>query len=502
MDTVNNETEELGLEYLAAGRRLFLERNLADAAFLLEKAATTLHLAKSHKNYCEAMNILGVVTAGSGNDSLSMDYYLGGLDCAIRHKLKVNQISILNNIGSRYQQLGAYERSLDFLLRSEKLFSEVKPEDDPRLKTWEMAMNMNIANSYRCLGDLDKAKEYMDKVGKFDNWEEEDENSRMFLFAFKLTEAMLKWDLGEKVEVKAMVPKLKELAMKDGNASDYVINIREFTSILKKTNEKSIWEDILISFEKNAASQETIYYKLISVENWLDYYRFYNMESEYKEACVEYTELSEQMKAITDRERVDGMDLKVTLHEKDTARRKYERMANIDALTGLGNRNKMEQDTEPLMQWARMDHHFLGVGFFDLDHFKEKNDTYGHIVGDACINCLVRAVERTFGSTDNVYRFGGDEFVVVIPDATNEILTSYAINLKKYLANEQKNDIRLKNVTRVTVSQGYACGIPEVGDTIIDLIKSADKALYQVKESGRDGFHIFGYEDINRLKAE
>ena len=490
------EASRVALDCLAKGRKQFIESNLTDAAVNLQKAASIFEAIEDHKNYCEAMNVLGVVMGAAGNDTTALDHYLDGLEAANRYNIDVGSISILNNIGSKFLQLGANERALEYLLTGMKILESISIDSDDRLPSWKLIMELNICNAYRNLHKYETARRYMDLVDKYTDWVDGDENYILYYFSYKVSQANLNWDMGYHDEVRAALPELVQMVIKDGTVFDYVQDVESFMELLEKVGDRSHWEMVLQSFEQFANHQESLYFRMLSIENWLKFFKYFDMDEKYKEACVLYTEMVIEHSEYDKRDRVMALELKVTMREKDAATRKYETLANVDPLTGIGNRNKLEADSRTLLEEAKAAHSFIGIGLFDLDHFKAKNDAYGHIIGDACITCLIRALEKSLKSLEYAYRFGGDEFVVLIPNPTGEWIEDLAIRVKENLKSEQKKDKELRSIEEITLSQGYAFGIPEKGDSFMDILETADKALYHVKENGRDGYAIYGYTDI------
>lgn len=488
------QAEKEGLDYLSKGRKLFYDSNFPEAAVYLQRATAMLFIAEDYKNYCDAMNILGVTMGASGNDAIALDHYLDGLEVANTYNIDVSSISILNNIGSRFQGMGADDRALEYLLTAMKLLESIPIDSDPRLPIWKVVMDLNICNAYRKLQKYELAQKHIERVDNFEGWD--DENIKLFYFSYRVSKANLIWDMGYREEVIDSLPELVELAMKDGNVSDYVQDIEEFLDLLQDIGERSYWEMVLQSFEQYASRQDSVYIKILSIEHWLKFFKYYDMKEKYNEACILYTKLAMERSEADKKERIMSMELKVTMREKEAATRKFKTMATVDPLTGIGNRNKLETDSKLLFEKAIENNEFIGIGLFDLDHFKDKNDKYGHLIGDSCITCLIRALKKSLGTLKYSYRFGGDEFVVILPKATRKILTELAEKVQTTLKEEQSRDKQLCQVEEITLSQGYAYGIPEQGDAFFDLLETADKALYQVKENGRNSFTIYDHMDI------
>jgi len=151
-----------------------------------------------------------------------------------------------------------------------------------------------------------------------------------------------------------------------------------------------------------------------------------------------------------------------------------------DSLTGLFNRRFME---ETLVRVTRGDLR-VGVIVADVDHFKQYNDTWGHAGGDALLQQLARLMQRVFREQDVVCRFGGDEFVIVMPDTNFDLLRASSERLV-----EEGRDMQVhldgQLLGAITLSAGIALA-PGHAATVDGLIAAADRALYAAKSGGRD----------------
>jgi diguanylate cyclase (GGDEF)-like protein len=163
-----------------------------------------------------------------------------------------------------------------------------------------------------------------------------------------------------------------------------------------------------------------------------------------------------------------------------------------DGLTGLHNRTQLE--TVLTREWfnARRGEHFISALMIDVDYFKDFNDTYGHLQGDECLKAIATIVQNTRRrGTDFAARFGGEEFVMILPFTDN----TGAITLAQYLI-EQVHNLALYNsanhLTPVTISVGVSTCSPhdmaENSDKPWQLIELADNKLYAAKQAGRDRF--------------
>lgn len=162
-----------------------------------------------------------------------------------------------------------------------------------------------------------------------------------------------------------------------------------------------------------------------------------------------------------------------------------EELASLDVLTGLPNRRMMERELENALQSRRNGRHSYGLVIVDIDHFKEVNDTYGHAAGDAAIADLAAILKFEMRKQDRVFRFGGEEFVVLLCVDGHVGLRAASERLRQAV----RNGLRGPG-GRITVSLGGAM----IGDEERwqDWFSLADTALYQAKNSGRDSSVIVG----------
>jgi diguanylate cyclase (GGDEF)-like protein len=176
---------------------------------------------------------------------------------------------------------------------------------------------------------------------------------------------------------------------------------------------------------------------------------------------------------------------------------KLEHLSKTDALTGVSNRHFLSEIVEDLFKPA-LDSEYISVGMIDIDHFKEYNDTYGHIDGDRCLIKIVDAL-GTYLNTNGcqLFRYGGDEFAVVIPrlhpDEIEELLNKAlkaVVDLKIPNVNSQVSQYVTCTIGFTTVKRG------EVGYQKVFYV--ADEALYAAKARGKNQIFYKKYEkDLN-----
>lgn len=176
----------------------------------------------------------------------------------------------------------------------------------------------------------------------------------------------------------------------------------------------------------------------------------------------------------------------------ETLRKKNKELHELsitDSLTGLYNRKHLMETLENEVARSKRHKHDFSVLVIDIDHFKEYNDTYGHLAGDEVLSRLATVFKESVRSCDYVARYGGEEFILVLPEIGPEDGVKAAERIRKKVAKESfAGDGK---PIQITVSVGVA-SYPKDGDDSQSIIRHADTALYKSKESGRNRVVLAG----------
>jgi len=155
----------------------------------------------------------------------------------------------------------------------------------------------------------------------------------------------------------------------------------------------------------------------------------------------------------------------------------------IDPLTGIYNRRAYDRRIEEELQRYQRYHRVFSLLVFDVDHFKDINDRYGHSAGDQCLKEIINRVKLILRKSDFLSRYGGEEFVVIVPEINAEGALEVAEKIRATV--EQTKFIHKSEVVKITISIGLTHIKP--GDRVHDQIFSrADRALYNAKQAGRN----------------
>lgn len=175
------------------------------------------------------------------------------------------------------------------------------------------------------------------------------------------------------------------------------------------------------------------------------------------------------------------------LTNRKAAEKHIEKLAHFDQLTGLPNRTLLQDRFKYLLSLAKRNNQQLAVMFFDLDHFKNVNDSLGHTIGDQLLKELSKVLKNSLREEDTIARLGGDEFIIILPNVGADGATQVASKLLQVTSEPIKVGI---HELISTASIGISI-YPDDGNDSDTLQKNADSAMYHVKGSSRNGFSFF-----------
>lgn len=162
-----------------------------------------------------------------------------------------------------------------------------------------------------------------------------------------------------------------------------------------------------------------------------------------------------------------------------TSNATLERLANTDRLTGLWNRLKFEEVAQQEVGRAERYGYPLSLVFFDIDHFKEINDRHGHEIGDQVLCRLADRVREHLRDSDSLCRWGGEEFLILMPHTDQQQARQLAEKLRELISSSPL-------LERQPISASFGIAQLQPGELLRDLVRQADTALYRAKQLGRN----------------
>jgi diguanylate cyclase (GGDEF)-like protein len=184
------------------------------------------------------------------------------------------------------------------------------------------------------------------------------------------------------------------------------------------------------------------------------------------------------------------IELQLSLME---AREEMREKANKDLLTKLPNRAAIMAALETEIARSHRDQRSVGVALLDIDHFKKVNDTYGHFAGDAVLRETAARLKSSMRAYDQVGRYGGEEFLVVLPNCDMEQAVQQADRMRLRL---QESKILADAGVEIPVTASFGVTITDLSELHPDVfIRVADEALYRAKANGRNRVESIYYKD-------
>ena len=167
-----------------------------------------------------------------------------------------------------------------------------------------------------------------------------------------------------------------------------------------------------------------------------------------------------------------------------TTKKELEKIASIDKLTGIFNRRMLDQILQIELDITQRHERDLSLIILDIDYFKQVNDTYGHLVGDEVLKDMASIISKNLRASDVFGRYGGEEFLVICTQTNEDNAFNLAEKLRKIIEEYRFNQVGTK-----TISLGISSF--KRNDTMEQLFKKADEALYCAKEKGRNRSEIY-----------
>lgn len=402
----------------------------------------------------------------------------------------------LNGIGYTYVLLDEPAKGLPYLLESERIARETNPGTD--------LVNTlgSLSRAYLCMGEGERALECSLESVRV---------SREVGVLIKEAENLL--GLGsvylarhELVEAEACFQDSLVLARKHGYRFTEAGALRRLgQAVMQQSQTKpaiSFMLEALAIAQEIGAKQET--YLCLSdlaaickeagdFEAAFDYYQQFHsakqsLFSEQAEFRIKSLEIAHELQQATRENEIyylRNVALQTEVEQRVKAQAVAEQLAIVDSLTGLFNRRHLVELAEHQLEIATRYQRPFSLIMFDVDNFKKINDTFGHAAGDKVLTILSSNVQNSLRRSDVIGRYGGEEFVIILPETNIEAALMIAERIRQDVASLMIEFGR--NRISVTISAGISGVVaPTKDDRIVQLIDRADQALYQAKHAGRN----------------
>ncbi len=431
-------------------------QNLIDSLSFFESIDDKTRIADLQCN-------VGNVFAEIEENQKSEEYMRKALNTAERNKNEDQQAAFLNNLGILQFRKGMKQEGLDYFLRS----AEIKQRLGQSRKL--VTTYLNIADSYEDLGEREKIMSFLEK-------------SRNLAERHHDTESLIK-----------CLRRMGVYYMSESDfdrASEYfdeTMKLLENSTLLKEQSRtlealstlcerKGDFADAL-KYQKEQATVDRKIFSEETAKRIAEIHALYETKKKIAEADL----LKEKTKELS-RLNVKISEQYKTLKSAESALKEVNKelreQMEIDSLTTLLNNQRLYEKLQDKIERSRSQEQPLSVIMLDLDHFKRINDSYGHPVGNKALRALGATIKESIRRGDIAFRFGGEEFLVVLPDTRRAVAVRIAERIRRAVERMEFHDD-----LKTTIS----AGVKEFSDhDAHTLIVEADKLLYEAKKRGRN----------------
>lgn len=425
-------------------------------------------------------NLLGIIKHTQGEYLSAIELFIQGMDVSLYNNEFGLYGNILNNISNIYDEYEDYDQVIRFLHQSIEAY-----EKDGKDEHKKMVVNINLALTYCHKGHFENAELYYHKMLQALN-DVEDFQYKIILYILEALIARTKEDV---ILCESAVLKIIEEGKKGKiNVDNYkeVIFVVTYTSFFL---EERITLELFDILNQLGLEFDNIYLEIYLYEAMIFYYMQSNQDEKVDALTFRYFELSMTRNYRAKRLMIDSINTKFEAYRlakdnlevrENMIRLKVE--SELDPLTKLLNRNAIESVVTSWFEVCKRERMPIGVEIIDVDFFKQFNDTYGHLVGDACLCSIAGVMNRMQGENILFIRYGGDEFLAFFFNQCEEKVLSLAKLLKSEIrALNIEHTCTLLEEKIVSITQGLHYDIPKGNENIYDFIRKCDDSLYQGK---------------------
>lgn len=464
---------------------------LEEAISDIQNALKGFAALSAHEWYIRAINLMGVVYALMENEGMAVSCYLEGLEYADENGVKAVTSILYNNIGTRFFNLSDYSKAAYYFQLSENHLLATGPVGTVGEEEYYQLIILTKLNSISCCfhnRDFEAGKKHLRDVEVV----LKDHSNPQNRYSYEIYQCCYEWYKGDKAYAQKRVSQIvKELHDNLFSALTLKNIITDFIQLLKDMRLDTEWLIVLDYYQKQAEQLNSISMSQNVLEYKMDYYDMVGEKEIYEECCIRLFELSEKARELNNMERVRALNMKIELRTAEKNVLAAEGKSEHDPLTGLKNRRAMNKWITKKIQEVKEAQGQIAIGLADIDCFKTLNDSYGHLQGDRVLKEVALILENCLEGVGEVFRFGGDEFVILLHDGELSTIEETSFCALKRIKRKKIKNENSSVLPFVTLSIGYFVTKIDDGVDMDELIDKADTVLYEVKKHGRNNFRIY-----------
>lgn len=487
-----NDSYLFGFAYYYMCEAYFSFNSYSKFMNCLIKAITFQQEAKQDELLARSYNMLAISADSQGNLISSLDHYLTALSYCQKCNLTYERGLVYTNLGHLYEFLKDYRTAIRYFRLGLSYFEHEKTN---QFYYTNVVLNYSaIGNCYYNLNREDRFMRYMQNAELIVKNHQIKEYSTL---SFLINKIRLLHHEENYIERDQLIEHTIPFLIKASQLLDIYREIFDFCNqLLLYKKFDALWQ-VLNHLEALTQSSGVTNLQLLTTELKMQYYELVNDNDNYLKCTAEYFRYSKKLEQDERETAITTINLRFTLEEIRSKtdliveeNRILQERSERDSLTGLPNRYRLNDYGDEALERAYKNQTSLAVEIFDIDCFKQYNDTYGHPAGDQCLCEIATQLKNLLTNKIFCARYGGDEFVLIYEDMTDEQILAFAEHFKKTV-----EDLKIahKNSTTapyVTISQGIRNSVPSDGNKIWDYLFAADAALYSVKRDSKSGIQL------------
>ena len=436
----------------------------------------------------QTLNLLAVTAMYQGNASFAINYFILGLEYCEANALELIAGGMYLNISALYMQYEEYSRAISYIRKGLDCF-----KNHPEVEAFEHSMiagHVLMGDCYLSIGALAQAEECRDAIRAYHEPQE-----AVLQIPVGVLETGIASKRGDEAALERAIKKVMELLLRpDALSMDIFDDVFSFCIILLNRKRYVELTRALQYLDHLAEKSQLIFLQIRTLAIWARYYLRINRKDDFYEVTGRYYVLQEEQRKAECAVIQSLLDTRLSVEslekqqlEMEKTNRILRQKSEMDPLTGLPNRFRLNEYSEEAFEQAYRAREGYAIEILDVDFFKEYNDTYGHSAGDDCLYA-VSEVLKSVCEEDRIFaaRYGGDEFMMVYTHMTKEEVRDVAETIQQRIKDLKLYHGKSPVASFVTISQGIYYGVPEPGNKAWDFLHASDMALYQVKRSTKN----------------
>ncbi len=486
---------------LTLGRLHLKSANYGSALNAFAQALSLFELDGQAEKVALSRSFVGISYGYMGEFDKALENLFEALNEARECNNQPRTAEIINDIGYCYVLLGQPDMAIPLLDECIPILREI---NDPLSLSWALDTQ---ASAFIRSGDLTKGLEIeLEAIGLAQSVESWEDLTDYYAKIGEVYKEMGDWQAAEQAlnqaqeVVKAnklrnglsrVLVEIGSLYLQQGQTERAIETTAQAVHIAVESNSKT---DLMDGYFTLSAAYE----KLGDLVKALDYFKKYNSVSQElfnEKADRRLKNLQVMFQLDTIRHEAETFQrqnqaLKDEIERQKRSQTELEYLARTDPLTNTLNRRAFLEQGNQLFQQAQEGRSQFTVIMLDLDHFKEVNDRYGHIVGDQVLSAVVERIRQNMRAGDCLARYGGEEFILLMPNLSRQMAFNAAERIRKGV--ERAPFLVQHDIFSITISLGVACTSKETRPKVFrDLVQQADQALYDSKNKGRNCTSVY-----------